>query len=224
MKTRNFKPIVWLAAFAITVQAMGAIIVDTTPGTGAPPAILGGYPMGGFPADSSLEGSLISSLTPPATFPGSGDLLFTTDVEHMVAGSAWDTWSHGYSGDVYFNEDDDLLMLLPDDTLSFYLYIQPNLKSTFEFGVNSGVTFTFLDIDGDGGASYVGFYTDDTLNPMQWIYVRQTTENSDGFAVGEFGINVGGGGPQPTPDAGPSAMLFGGIVAGLLALSRRIRA
>jgi len=162
-------------------------------GTLAPPGSLGGFTVGAFPADLSVEGTLTTSLTPPPTFPGTGDLVFTTGVDHNKVGSFWDTWSHGYTGSVYFNEDHDLLLALPADTMAFYLYIQPNLKALFEFTVDSSATTVTFDIDGDGGARGVGFYSDDPSDPLQFVYVRQTTLDSDGFAVGEFGINV----PEP---------------------------
>lgn len=192
------------AGFTGLSAALGAVFVDIAPGTAAPPGTLGGYLMGAFPADPSAEGTLTSSLTPPATFTGAGNLLFTTPAEHMTVGSFWDTWSHGYAGSVYFNEDHDLLMALPTDTLAFYLYIQPNLKSSFEFMVDSSGTTATLDIDGAGGARYVGFYTDDAWDPLQFLYVRQTTMDSDGFAVGEFGINV-----IPEPGAWAGLTAFG---------------
>jgi hypothetical protein len=91
--------------------------------------------------------------------------------------------------------------------------VQPNLKAVFEFKTASGVTLATLDIDGDAGASYVGFYTDDELDPLQFVYVRQTTMDSDGFAVGEFMINC-------IPEPGAYAWLAGlGLIG--FALTRR---
>jgi hypothetical protein len=157
--------------------------------------------MGAFPADPSPEGTLVSGLTPPAASPVVGDLQFTTGVEHLLVGSWWDTWSHPYAaGDVYYNGDHDLLLLLPDGALAFYLYVQPNIKATFEFALDSGATVATLDVNGDSGASYVGFWTDDPFDPLSYVYVRQTTMDSDGFAVGEFGINV-------IPEPGSTAAL-----------------
>lgn len=194
MRDRIFARWVGAACAAGCGIGQAAVLVDTSPGTGAPPGTLGGYVMGAFPADPTAEGTLITSLSPPPSAPVIGNLEFAGPVEHMKVGSLWDTWSHGYTGDVYFNSDHDLLIVaLPADTLAFSLYLQPNLKDTFEFSVVSGVTVATLDIDGDGGARYFGFYTDDPLDPLQFVYVRQTTMDSDGFAVGEFMINV----PEP---------------------------
>lgn len=194
-----------------------AILVDTSPGTGAPLAVLGGHIMGAFPNDATPEGTMVTELTPPAAAPVTGNLHFTTPVEHMEVGGLWDTWSHGYTGDVYFNEDKDLMVFeLPVGTLAFSMYIQPNLKDLFHFGIASGVTVAHLDIDGDGGAAYVGFYTDDPADPLTFVYVEQTTNDSDGFAVGEFMINV--------PEPGTWAMCGALGLLGFAALRRIGRA
>jgi hypothetical protein len=191
---------------SLGLGASAAILVDTSPGTGAPPGTLGGYPMGAFPADPTPEGTLTTELAPPPAAPVTGNLKFgfgLTSVEHFKVGGLWDTWSHGYTGDVYFNADHDLLIIpLPVGTLAFSLYVQPNLKDDFEFRVDGATTVATLTINGDGGARYVGFYTDDVTEPLEWIYIRQTTNDSDGFAVGEFMINV----PEPGTWAGLTAL------------------
>lgn len=197
----------------LTTGTWAAVLVDTTPGTGAPPGALGGYFMAAFPTDPSAEGTLVLQLSPPAAAPVVGNLTFTTPVEHFLAGSVWDTWSHGYTGDVYFNEDHDLLMGLPVGTQAFSLYVQPNLKDDFEFHVVSEATVTTLTINGNSGARYIGFFSDDLLDPLQFVYVRQSTMDSDGFAVGEFMINA-------IPEPG-LAMLVSGLGLSALAGVRR---
>lgn len=197
----------------LTTSGGAAVLVDTTPGTGAPPGTLGGYFMTAFPANPSAEGTMILQLTPPAAAPVVGMLSFATEVEHMQAGSVWDTWSHGYTGDVYFNEDHDLLMGLPVGTQAFSLYVQPNLKDDFEFQVVSEATVTTLTINGNKGARYIGFYSDNPLDPLQFVYVRQSSMDSDGFAVGEFMINA-------IPEPG-LATLVTGLGLGALAGARR---
>jgi len=201
-----------MTAFGVATQA--AIIVNTSPGTGAPPGTLGGYAMTAFPADPTSEGTMISSLAPPPSAPVTGNLTFSRPVEHDVVGSLWDTWSHGYKGDVYYTDANSLMMNLPDSTLAFYLYVEPNRKYTFEFKADSMATVTTLDIDGNAGARFVGFYTDDPTDPLAWVYVRQTTMDSDGFAVGEFGINE-------VPE--PSTCLAGILVLGVLGFARSMR-
>lgn len=214
MRDRKFA---WWAGAVCAVGCgigQAAVLVDTTPGTGAPPGTLGGYTMVAFPDDPTPEGTLITQLAPPPTALVTGSLEFRSEVEHMVVGGLWDTWSHGYAGDVYFADGFDLIMYrMPQGTMAFSMYIQPNLKVDFQFAVVSGVTLTTLDIDGNGGASYVGFYTDDPLDPLQFVYVLQTTKDSDGFAVGQFMIN---GVPEPGAWAGLTALGLG-----VWALARR---
>lgn len=183
-----------LASLGLATSASAAVIGDFSPGTASPPSTLGGYSMAAFPADLSAEGTATSFLTPPPIFPGWGDLQFSTPVTHSLIGTGWGTWSHGYAGSVYFTGDSDLQLELPDGTLAFYLYLEPNMMATYEFTVESSSTSgsmsTTLLIDGAGGAKYVGFYTDDPLSPLQYVDIVQTTATSDGFAVGEFGINT----------------------------------
>ena len=159
---------------------------------------------------------MISDLTPPAGAPVIGTLHFLNPVEHDVVGSFWLTWSHGYMGDVYFNASNDLLMTLPDGTLAFALYVQPNIQAQYEFQVTAEFTSVNLMIDGNSGARYVGFYTDDPMDYVNYVFVKQTTMLSDGFAVGEFGINV-----VPETQAWG---LVAGLGLGAFAFYRRLKA
>jgi hypothetical protein len=218
MNTRtSLHAIGWALCFAGSLCSNAGIFVDTTPGTAAPPGTLGGYSMGGFPVDLTPEGTMINALAPPLLAPVAGNLTFNAAVEHDIIGSYWATWSHGYVGDVYayYGQDSQLLMMLPAGTMAFSLYVEPNIFSTFEFEVDSGAAVATLNIDGYAGAKYVGFYSDDPLQPLQYVYVKQTTLSSDGFAVGEFMINV-----VPEPQTW-------GLVAGLglavLGVARRFR-
>ena len=207
----HFRPFTSLAGLAGVIgisQACAGIFVDTSPGTAAPPATLGGYSMIGFPADPSAEGTLTTSLIPPVSAPVTGNLVFSSALEHDIVGSMWDMWSHGYTGDVYYLPGDyDLLMTLPTGTMAFYLYVQPNIKATFEFTVDSSAAVTTFDVDGNGGAKYVGFYSDDPSKPLHFVFVDQTTSETD-FAVGEFGINV----PEPGAFAWVTALGLAGLV------------
>ena len=198
---KHHRSIIWtgLAALVSAAPAMAGIFVDISPGTAAPPGTLGGYNMVSFPADPSPDGTTVFSVTPPASAAVTGNLVFTSGLEHdKVGGAWWDTWSHGYQGDVYQQYGNDALLLLPGGTTAFYLYVEPNLKAPvgFEFKLDSSATTVTLNVQGDSGASYIGFYSDDPTDPLQYVYIRQTTDNSDGFAVGEFGISAAVPEPQ----------------------------
>lgn len=181
-----------LPAVGLLISPFGYATIHSylDPGTGAPPGTLGGYSMAAFMDDPSPEGTLLTELSPPPGFPGSGNLVFDRELEHFKVGSTWDTWSHGYTGSVYYDAYSELEMTLPLGTLAFSLYIEPNLKDLFAFKVASGVEEVTLSINGDAGARYVGFYTDNPAEVLETIWVYQTTEDADGFAVGEFMISA----------------------------------
>lgn len=200
-----------LAITSFSVVSHATILVDTSPGTGAPPDTLGGYTMTPFAPDGSPVGFLtsVTDVAPPAGALVTGNLTFTTSLAHHKIGSDWDTWSHSYKEDVYSTDQNDLMMLMPQDTRAFYFYVEPNRKYTFQFKADSSATVTLLDIDGNSGARYVGFYTDSpSTEALKWVYVLQTTGESDGFAVGEFGING-----TVVPE--PSTCLAGLLLLGL---------
>ncbi len=189
----HLTPFATLAALASVLgfhQAYAGIFIDTSPGTAAPPSTLGGYSMIGFPADPSAEGSMISSLTPPASAPVTGNLTFSPAVAHSIVPSSWGTWSHGYTGDVYYNASSELMLDLPTGTLAFYLYVEPNILDNFMFEVTTESAMqTGITVNGNGGAQYVGVYSDTPLDSVSFLFVKQPDGAADGFAVGEFGIN-----------------------------------
>ncbi len=208
----HLKPMATLAGLASLIginQAGAGIFIDTSPGTAAPPATLGGYSMIGFPADLSAEGSLTTSLTPPASAPVTGNLTFGTAVEHDQIGSLWSTWSHGYAGAVYYTDSYKLNLTLPGGTLAFYLYLQPNIYDDFTFDVTTeSAVETSITINGNGGARYIGVYSDDPLDPVTFVFIKNPAQDADGFAVGEFGINV----PEPGAFAWVTALGLAGLV------------
>lgn len=115
-----------------TSRALGPPIFDGTPGTGSPPATLGGYTMIPFPADpQGLVNVTTVNLPAPygaqvITFSGAG-----APPSHRQVPSSWATWSNGYvfppTGDVYFtNGASSLTITFPPNTVAFYQYIEPN--------------------------------------------------------------------------------------------------
>ena len=156
---------------AVSVNAN--VYYDIGTGTAAPPPTLGGYSMVGLSGENLAFSSTDAILIEPGNVP--------TD---------WTTWSHGDSGTVYTAIGaSDLTLTLPTGALAFYLYIEPNSKGTYDFTVTSGSATTPLSINGDGGARYVGFYSDIASDPLVSITVSQADGTASGFAAGEFGIN-----------------------------------
>jgi len=89
-------------------QAIGSVAVDTSPGTAAPPATLGPYTMTPFAPDDRPLRANVGTVPAPE-----GNLLFNQQVEHRRIGQFWPSWSHGYSGDVYWTIGATILDLIP---------------------------------------------------------------------------------------------------------------
>jgi Subtilase family len=156
---------------------------DGSPGTGPPPATLGPYTMTPFAPDPRPEGESVSSLADPA-----GTIGFSPAVTHLVTPSSWATWSHGYSGDVYFTETESTVtMTLPAGTKAFAFYAEPNTFDSFtvEAIAQDGTSSEPVDIEGEEGARYFGFYGTAAQTVAK---IKVTASDPAGFAVGEFEI------------------------------------
>jgi uncharacterized repeat protein (TIGR01451 family) len=177
-----------LVAAPAAQAAQGAIVVDTSPGTGSPPPTLGGYTMTPFPADPQPVGTQVSSVASPL----SGSVSFSPSLLHDTIGNGWDSWSNGYTGDVYdttLNPDPTSATLtLPSGTGAFYFYAEPNQFATLDITATAqDGTSTTVAVNGDAGAQYFGFYGtgSDTV-----ASIAVSTTDPFGFAVGEFGISA----------------------------------
>jgi len=163
--------------------AGGTITFDGSPGTGAPPAKLGGYAMVPFGADPQPVGADVSGVATPS---GKGTVGFTPDLQHLQVGNGWATWSNGYTGDVYATGGaTSMTFTLPPGTNAFYFYAEPDPFATFEITATAqnGTTSGPIPVDGFASAQFFGFYTDGTVS-LKSIEVDSQVD----FAVGEFGI------------------------------------
>jgi hypothetical protein len=165
-------------------------------GTAAPPDMLGSSPMTPFGVDGRDLFTNVTTVPSPL-----GDTLtFDRAVSHRGANSAengWTTWSHDYTGDVYFLQPSEgpppatsLTMTLPAGTKAFYFYAEPNVFATFNFTATATdgtiiVSSGEVPIAGEAGARGFGFYGNGT--DIASITV-ETDSEAQGFAVGEFGI------------------------------------
>jgi hypothetical protein len=160
------------------------IVFDGSPGTGPPPATLGPYTMTAFGPDPQPvnEGPVVTSVNGPT-----GTVSFSPPLTHSTVGNGWATWSHGYTGDVYWTTGSTITMTLPEGTRAFYFYAEPNTFDVFEVTATAqdGTTSGPIQVQGNSGAKYFGFYATGTPN-IESIAV--TTTDTTGFAVGEFGI------------------------------------
>jgi hypothetical protein len=163
----------------------GSLGVNLAPGTSAPPATLGGFPMSTFAPDPSPDLAIVSSVSGPT-----GPVHFTPAVDHRIVPSSWGSWSNGYAGDVYFLADQTCLIItLPARTRAFYFYVEPDsfgtyrVSATAQDGTNTGA----FSVNGDSGARYVGFFR--TGKAFISSIAVSVAPGANGFAVGEFGIN-----------------------------------
>ena len=75
-------------------------------------------------------------LTPTTSLPSpaqcGNSLRFNTPALHLKVGQGWETWSHGYTGDVYsYFDQTAAIILLPQGTRAFYFYTEPNVYSNY---------------------------------------------------------------------------------------------
>ncbi len=140
-----------------------------------------------------------------------GDLLFDASHSLRWIGSGWATWSHGYTGEVFYNNGlYDTGYSMPGGVGAFDAYIEPNPFSEQYFtitGYGSDGSSTTIDVvaHGSAGASHFGFYTTGG-EELDYIMISGSAD----WAIGEFRLAA-----VPAPGA---LALFG-----LLGLTRRRR-
>ena len=169
-----------------TTCTQGSIAFDGSPGTAAPPATLGPYTMTPFGNDGRADGT-VSDVPDPA-----GTIGFSPSLSHTKVGVGWATWSHGYTGDVYFTGGTQITITLPAGTKAFYFYAEPDQFAVFsvEATAQDGTTSGPVPVQGDSGAQYFGFYG---TGAATLASITVTSADPTGFAVGEFGINPAAG-------------------------------
>ncbi len=170
------------------------ITFDGSPGTGLPPGTLGPYTMTPFGADPQPlnNGPVVTSVNDPA-----GTIGFSPALNHSRVGNGWATWSHGYTGDVYWTDTSSTITItLPSGTTAFYLYAEPNTQSPFNVTATAqdGTTSGPVVVDGFGGAKYFGFYG---TGGATLASITTTTDDAAGLGVGEFGISPSAAPPIP---------------------------
>jgi hypothetical protein len=177
-----------LGGIAFLSVVAPAAIIGTALGSGAPPATLGGYAMTPFPLDTRTLFPDVTSVPSPL----GGNVVFSQPMSHRRIGIGWATWSHGYTGDVYYsNGSTSVGLTLPADTTAFILYAQPNpfARHLITATAQDGTSVT-QNPDGASGASAYGFHVEGA-GTITNIHVAVA---GAAFAIGEFSIAV----PEPT--------------------------
>ncbi|MDQ3140737.1 MAG: hypothetical protein M3Q56_00665, partial [Bacteroidota bacterium] len=202
--TRIIPSLFWmLALVCCSTTVFAGLGKSKAPGTSAPPCMLGPYGMARTPVDAvTPEFTNVSSVN---TGTCNGNLTFGAPHNLRRVPTSWSNWSHGYTGEVYFtNGATTSVINLPAGTKAFYLYVDPEPLSTFEViaRANDGTADT-LQVNGNGGAAYVGFF----VNRKGCVLTTITISSTVAFAVGEFGINA-------SPFDVPTAPLIVNVPAG----------
>lgn len=190
-----------LLSAAPTRALAGGEFFDGTVGTNPPPPTLGPWTMLPFAADPTPVFDDVSVVAGPT-----GDLVFSAPCNHRMVGSGWGTWSHGYTGDVYYsNEATSVTITLPPNTMAFYFYVEPNpfVSHPITAVTGGGTSSGAVPVDGDSGATYFGFYS--TGSALTSVTISSDVD----FAVGEFGIAAGSG-AAPEGRANVSVLVYGG--------------
>jgi hypothetical protein len=178
-----------------TGTSPAGITFDGSPGTAAPPSTLGPYTMNAFGPDPQPLGD-VSGVSDPA-----GAISFTPHLHHdQVPNGGWNNWSNNYTGDVYDTcfdngsgctaaDPSQVRIMLPSGTNAFYFYSEANTYNTFTLQATAqdGTTSGPVSVTTPGGAKYFGFYG---TGGATLSYIDVTANDSNGFAVGEFGINT----------------------------------
>ncbi len=197
-----------MAALLLTIGTRAtAAIVGVAGGDGAPALNLGPFAITSFLPDARPEFGLVTTVPSPL----GGNIGSSISLQHLDVGSGWASWSHGYSGDVYYTDGAlSLTLTLPANTGAFYFYAEPNDPAAFNFTATAqNGTQIVQSAAGNGGATQFGFFGTggDTL---QSVTISSTTD----FAIGEFGIASAGVIPEP------GTALFGLALVGARLASR----
>ena len=193
MKTRRLTLALSALALAAASFAANADILFSNLGTNAPPATIGGHSV--IPFDQAAQAA-IPTFNDVSVIPGgpNGATLTVSPLSNKrsIGGGGWASWSHGYTGVVYYNNGGTTATLtLPAGTKAFYVYVEPNFFDVYNISAatDSGVQSGAVPVNGSSGATGFAFHT--TAGENITTITITADEGAGGFAFGEFGIGTG---------------------------------
>lgn len=199
-------------AFLIAPALHGAVVFQNL-GTAAPPTTVGTFVMTPF---AQAPQAAIADFTSVTSIPGGpAPLGIAPASSKRTIGASWATWSHGYTGVIYFDTTPAATLTLPANVGAFYFYAEPQTFSiqTVTAVTNLGTSSGPISVNGSGGANGFGFWT---TAGESIASITITTSDVTGMGIGEFGS-------APTASAAqqaiPTLSLFG-----LLALAAALAA
>ncbi len=213
--------LVALVALIAPVSAM-ATVTYVNLGTTAPVGSLGTYAMTSY--DMTAQAAIVDG-TAITTIPGApfGSLDVSPGATKQTVPASWATWSHGYTGPVFWIHANTGTLSLPPGTGAFEFYAEPDSFGTMTITAttDTGATSGPISVVGDAGATGFGFFASSGENIAS---IKIETTDSD-FSVGEFYSNATRTAPVPTLGPVGLAVLIVGVAgAGLLLLKSRIAA
>lgn len=137
-----------------------------------------------------------------------GDITFSSPMNVRQVGLGWATWSHGYTGSVFYsNGVTDVTVTFAPGTKVAQLYVEPYLFGLFEMTVTasdgeSSLSYTQA-VDGAGGAVGFAFYNREYIRDLVSVRITSTVD----FGVGEFAT------AQVPAPAGAMVLSMAGIAA-----------
>jgi hypothetical protein len=161
-----------------------------------------------FAADTQAVGESVSGVAGPT-----GPLNFSPSLEHCLTPTpegCWQTWSNGYSGDVYATDSGSITLTLPPSAKAFYFYAEPDQFMTFSMTATSdnGTTSGPIAVTGFAGAEYFGFYS---TGPATIRTITVSGGDPEGFAIGEFGVSACSYNTPPSWTTSPVGGLTPGV-------------
>ena len=187
-------------------------------GAAPPPGAIGGHAVAPFPSDGRPEDSLVNNIAAPLLEGVPRTLMVSQDVRVNQIGSGWSTWNPYYAGLVYdtagSSDPNNVTLTMPADTTAFYCYLAPLAWADVNFTATpAGGAGVAQSINGQGQAAGFAFYAD----PGEYLTtISLHSADLDGFAMGQFGMNVNAI-PEPSQVAMSLLTLLG---AGSLAVRR----